>query len=74
MGDPAPHDSELPGSEDAPTATADKASAQLVKMVGSVIDSGVGPFTGSIAWAEDRLSRVQGARYVPNNERTRPHR
>lgn len=46
--------------------TAEKASGQLLKMVGKVIDTGVGPLTGSVAWAEDRLARVQGDRYEPN--------
>lgn len=50
---------------------AEKASAQLQNMVGKVIDSGVGPMTGSIAWAEDRLARIQGARYQPNAYPTR---
>lgn len=38
-----------------------------------MIDSGVGPLTGSIliAWAEDRLAGVQGTRYKPNDEPTR---
>lgn len=58
-------------SEAAPTTAADKASGQLLKLVGQVIDTGVGPLTGSIAWAEDRLARVQGSRYEPNVEPTR---
>ncbi len=53
------------------TTTAEKVSDQLQKMVGKVIDSGVGPLAGSIKWAEDRLARVQGSRYEPNNESTR---
>ena len=39
---------------------AEKMSGQLLKLVGKVIDTGVGPLTGSITWAEDRLARVQG--------------
>jgi hypothetical protein len=47
-------------------STAEKASASLLKLVGKVIDTGVGPLTGSVAWAEDRLARIQGDRYVLN--------
>ena len=54
--------------EDTPTTAAEKASEQLQKLVGKVIDTGVGPLTGSVKWAEDRLSRVQGTRYTPNTE------
>ena len=57
--------------EEIPTDMADKASAQLLKLVGKVIDTGVGPLTGSVTWAEDRLARVQGARYEPNTDPTR---
>lgn len=57
--------------EDTSTSKAEKASEQLQKLVGKVIDTGVGPLTGSIKWAEDRLARVQGARYEPNSEPTR---
>ncbi|WMY78498.1 EcsC family protein [Citricoccus sp. I39-566] len=53
--------------ENSSTTMAEKASDQLLKMVGSVIDSGVGPISGSIQWAEDRLSRVQRERYVAND-------
>jgi len=60
-----------PTSEDVPTNAAEKASKQLLKLVGKVIDSGVGPLTGSITWAEDRLARVQGPRYEPNASPTR---
>jgi hypothetical protein len=58
---------EAPESE----ATSSNASKQLVKLVGRVIESGVGPLTGSRAWAEARLSRIQGSRYVDNAEATR---
>lgn len=57
--------------EETPTTNAEKASGQLLKLVGKVIDTGVGPLTGSITWAEDRLARVQGARYEPNTDPTR---
>lgn len=57
--------------EDSSTTMAEKASDQLLKMVGSVIDSGIGPISGSIQWAEDRLCRVQRERYVANDEPTR---
>jgi len=60
-----------PEPEETPTTTAEKASGQLLKLVGKVIDTGVGPLTGSITWAEDRLARVQGARYEPNADPTR---
>ena len=64
-GDP----SEQP--EEMPTAMAEKASGQLLKLVGKVIDTGVGPLTGSITWAEDRLARVQGPRDEANADPTR---
>ncbi|MGP4033853.1 EcsC family protein [Pseudarthrobacter sp. 1C304] len=57
--------------EESSTTTAEKASGQLLKLAGKVIDSGVGPLTGSVAWAEDRLARVQGPRYEPNTDPTR---
>lgn len=60
--------------EEKPTVTVEKASGQLLKLVGKVIDSGVGPLAGSIAWAEDRLARVQGPRYEPNAEPIRESR
>ena len=58
-------------SEETPTTTAEKASGQLLKLVDKVIDTGAGPLAGSITWAEDRLARVQGDRYVPNAGPTR---
>jgi hypothetical protein len=63
--------STAPGPEETPTTTAEKASGQLLKLVSKVIDTGVGPLTGSITWAEDRLARVQGTRYEPNALPTR---
>lgn len=60
-----------PESEETPTTSAEKASDQLLKLVGKVIDTGVGPLNGSIAWAEDRLARVQGTRYEANTGPTR---
>ncbi|WP_113718378.1 EcsC family protein [Arthrobacter dokdonensis] len=67
---------EMPGetvveSEELPETVAERASGQLLKLVGKVIDTGVGPLSGSIAWAEDRLCRVQGPRYQPNFGPTR---
>jgi hypothetical protein len=64
-------DTTAPEPDEAPTSTMEKASGQLLKLVGNVIDKGVGPLTGSVAWAEDRLARVQGDRYEPNSEPTR---
>ncbi|MEX5261581.1 EcsC family protein [Kocuria sp. CPCC 205263] len=64
-------DQSAPESEEASATTAEKASEQLLKLVGKVIDTGVGPLAGSITWAEDRLARVQGTRYEPNAEPTR---
>jgi hypothetical protein len=58
-------------SEETPMSTAERASGQLTKLVAKVIDTGVGPLTGSIIWAEDRLARVQGSRYEPNADPTR---
>lgn len=60
--------------DEAPTATSEKSSGHLLKLVGKVIDTGVGPLTGSITWAEDRLARVQGTRYEPNAEPIRKFR
>lgn len=60
-----------PESNGTTAATAEKASAQLQKLVDKVIDTGVGPLIGSIAWAENRLARVQGTRYEPNADPTR---
>lgn len=60
-----------PEAEGSPKTTSEKAAAQLQKLVAKVIDTGVGPLTGSIAWAEDRLARVQGDRYVVNEGPTR---
>jgi hypothetical protein len=57
--------------DNAPRRGAEKASGQLLKLVVEVIDTGVGPLTGSIPWAEDRLSRVQGDRHKFNAEPTR---
>lgn len=64
----------VPEPEETPATTTEKASKQLLKLVGTVIDTGVGPLTGSIAWAEDRLSRIQGDRYEPNADATRKTR
>ncbi|EMY35402.1 hypothetical protein D477_004476 [Arthrobacter crystallopoietes BAB-32] len=58
-------------ADETPTTATEKASAQLLKLVDNVIDKGVGPLTGSIAWAEDRLSRIQGDRYEPSADPTR---
>lgn len=38
---------------------AEKAGKQLERLVAKVIDEGVGPVTGAITWAEDRLARVR---------------
>ncbi|TFD63755.1 EcsC family protein [Cryobacterium sp. Hb1] len=57
--------------EENPPSMAEKASGQLLRLVGKVIDTGVGPLAGSITWAEDRLARVQGTRYIFNAEPTR---
>ena len=57
--------------EESPTNVAEKASGQLLTLVGKVIDTGVGPLTGSVAWAEDRLARIQGVRYEPNADPVR---
>ena len=63
MSDPT-----APETDETPTTTAEKASGQLLKLVGKVIDTGVGPLTGSVTWAEDKLARVQGPRYEPNTD------
>lgn len=65
-------DTTTPKSDEAPRANAaEKASKQILNLVGKVIDTGVGPLTGSVAWAEDRLARVQGVRYEPSTSPTR---
>ena len=66
-----PTDETTDAGEEAPTTTTENASNQLMKLVGKVIDTGVGPLTGSITWAEDRLARVQGTRYERNTGPTR---
>ena len=53
---------ELEPSDADPTKM-EKLSLQLRSLIGSVVDKGVGPITGSVSWAEDRLARVQGDRY-----------
>jgi hypothetical protein len=58
-------------AEDMPAETTRDDSGQLLKLVSKVIDSGLGPLTGSAAWAEDRLARVQGADYEPIDATTR---
>jgi len=68
---PEPEETPTTSVEETPATSAEKASAQLLKLVGKVIDTGVGPLTGSVAWAEDRLARVQGTRYEPNARPTR---
>ena len=68
---PLQSDDPIEQPEEIPTDTAEKASGQLLKLVGKVIDTGVGPLTGSVTWAEDRLARVQGDRYEPNTDPTR---
>lgn len=49
----------------------DAAGRALVRMVHSVVSDGVGPITGSVTWAEDRLRRVQGSRYEPERRSLR---
>lgn len=58
-------------AEELQTSRAEKLSAQLEKVVGSVTTKGIGPLSGSVAWAEARLARVQGNRYKPNAGSTR---
>lgn len=64
-------DKTAPEPEATPTTTAEKTSEHLLNLVGKVIDTGVGPLSGSITWAEDRLARVQGNRYEFNAGPTR---
>lgn len=74
FSEPKASDMSIPDPAD-PTETqtpiVEKASNQLLKLVGKVIDDGVGPITGSVAWAEDRLSRVQRDSYRVNDAHTR---
>lgn len=53
------------------TSRSDAAGQALVRLVGGVVRDGVGPVTGSVAWAEDRLRRVQGARYDASRKASR---
>lgn len=61
-------DIDTPDPEKASPSTAEKASKQLQKLVDKAIDTGVGPLSGSITWAEERLARVQGDRYETNTD------
>lgn len=43
--------------------TARRAATALFNTVNKVVRDGIGPVTGSMAWAEDRLRKVQGTHY-----------
>ena len=60
--------------EEASPSAAERASKQLQKLVDKAIDTGVGPLSGSIAWAEERLARIQGPRYEANTDPVRKAR
>jgi hypothetical protein len=45
---------------------ANKLATRVLKTVNTVVRDGVGPVTGSAAWAEARLKMVQGTRYDPS--------
>lgn len=64
-------DINTPEQEEVSPGAAEKASRQLQKLVDKAIDTGVGPLSGSIAWAEERLARVQGQRYEANADPVR---
>ncbi|CAL9580643.1 hypothetical protein SUDANB58_05029 [Streptomyces sp. enrichment culture] len=50
----------------------EKAGRWAAQLAEKVMVNGVGPVTGSVAWAEDRLSRRQGADYrAPGDEERR---
>lgn len=46
-----------------PDAKNARAAMALVDRINAVVRDGVGPVTGSVAWAEARLKMVQGTRY-----------
>lgn len=51
----------------------EKAGRWVAELAEKVMVHGVGPITGSAAWAEDRLSRRQGAAYkAPDDDERRP--
>lgn len=51
----------------------EKAGRWVAELAEKVMVHGVGPITGSAAWAEDRLSRRQGADYkAPDDDERRP--
>ncbi|MFF9092210.1 EcsC family protein [Streptomyces sp. NPDC014802] len=51
----------------------EKAGRWVAELAEKVMVHGVGPITGSAAWAEDRLSRRQGAGYkAPDDDERRP--
>lgn len=64
-------DMNTPEHEEASPSAAERASKQLQKLVDKAIDTGVGPLSGSIAWAEERLCRIQGSRYEANADPVR---
>ena len=52
----------------------EKTSEQLLSLVRKVTTTGIGSLSGSTVWAENRLARVQGDRYVPTTTPLRPIR
>ena len=63
-----------PNSTENPKTVGEKASEQLLSLVRKVTTTGVGSLSGSAVWAENRLARVKGDRYIPNTAPIRPAR
>ena len=45
----------------------EKASGQFLELFRKATTTGIGPISGPTEWAESRLARIQGDRYIPNN-------
>ncbi|MDM4784402.1 hypothetical protein [Micromonospora sp. b486] len=56
-------DSEQPAPGDHDDEKTSRTALALVNTVNKVVRNGIGPVTGSAAWAESRLRAVQGDRY-----------
>ncbi|QKW03678.1 EcsC family protein [Streptomyces sp. NA02536] len=66
-------DEKTPDGEETPGEGAvEKAGRWIADLAEKVMVNGVGPVTGSVTWAEDRLSRRQGADYrAPDDDERR---
>ena len=64
-------DDRAPGGGGEEVTKFDATSRAVLRMVNNVVSDGVGPISGSVAWAEDRLRRVQGPRYQAERRSSR---